>query len=84
MICESLCLPLQLRVSAHEIGRMRRRYATQSSPDPVGPDTWSPLPGTGKSRTITGKSGTSVWVRFALVHEELQSEWSTPVLVTLP
>jgi hypothetical protein len=54
------------------------------SPDPIGPSTWAVIPGTGKSRRLTGKSGTSVWVRFALVHGQLQSDWSNPVLVTFP
>ena len=72
------------RVSVHETGKTRRRYAAQSSPDPVGPGTWSPLPGAGKSRRLSGKSGTSVWVRFALMHGQEQSDWGTPVLVTLP
>jgi hypothetical protein len=60
------------------------RFVAQQSPDPIGPTTWSPLPGTGKSRTVTGVSGTKVWVRFARVRAQLQSDWSTPVLVTIP
>ena len=35
-------------------------------------------------RRLSGKSGTSVWVRFALMHGQLQSDWSAPVLVTFP
>jgi hypothetical protein len=56
----------------------------EMSPDPIGPSTWAVIPGTGKSRRLTGKSGTSVWVRFALVHGQIQSDWSNPVLVTFP
>ena len=74
----------KVRVAAHELGTTKRRYAAEMSPDPVGPNTWTVLPGNGKSRRLTGKSGTSVWVRFALVHGQLQSDWSTPVLVTFP
>lgn len=72
------------RVSVHETGDTHGRYVAESSPDPVGPTTRSPLPGTGKSRTLTGPSGTKVWVRFARVRGQMQSDWSTPVLVTLP
>jgi hypothetical protein len=73
-----------VKVAAHETGKIRRSYAAQSSPDPIGPGTWTALPGAGKSRRLTGKSGTSVWVRFALMHGQLQSDWSTAVLVTFP
>jgi hypothetical protein len=46
---------------------------------------YSPLGlGRGKTRTLTGASGTKIWVRFAMVRGELQSAWSTPVLVTIP
>jgi hypothetical protein len=72
------------KASVHETGGNHGRYAAQWSPDPIGPNTWSPLPGTGKSRTITGASGTKVWVRFARVRRELQSDWSTAVLCTIP
>jgi hypothetical protein len=60
------------------------RFVAQGSADPIGPATWYDLPGTGKSRTLTGASGTKIWVRFARVRGQLQSDWSTPVLVTLP
>jgi hypothetical protein len=72
------------KVAAHETGKTRRSYAAQSSPDPVGAGTWTPLPGAGKSRRLSGKSGTNVWVRFALMHGQEQSDWGVPVLVTLP
>jgi hypothetical protein len=75
----------ELTVSAHEAkSAPRGRYAAQWSPDPPGPATWLTLPGTGKSRTITGASGTKVWVRFARVRGQVQSDWCTPVLVTIP
>jgi hypothetical protein len=60
------------------------RFVAQGSPDPIGPTTWYDLPGTGKSRTLTGASGTKIWVRFARVRGQLQSDWSAPVLVILP
>jgi hypothetical protein len=73
----------KVRVSVHETGGKRGQYVAQSSPDPIG--TWSPLGvGLGKTRTVTGASGTKVWVRFAQVRAGAQSDWSTPVLVTLP
>ena len=47
--------------------------------------TWSPLGlGYGKTRTILGASGTKVCVRMATIRGELQSDWCTPVLVTIP
>jgi hypothetical protein len=72
------------KVSVHETGTTHGRYVAEWSPDPIGPTTWASLPGTGKSRTITGASGTKVWVRFARVRAQLQGGWSTPVLVTIP
>ena len=74
----------KVKVAAHEIGKTKRRYAAQSSPDPIAAASWVALPGAGKSRWIRGKSGTSVWVRFALMLGQQQSDWCTPVLVTLP
>jgi len=81
-------LPSKLRgqftASAREIGKARWRYAAECSPDPVAEDTWTTLPGYGKTRRVTSPSGTRVWVRFARVLGQVQSEWSTPVLVTTP
>jgi hypothetical protein len=70
--------------SVHETGKTRHRYVAQSSIDPYGPATWQLLPGTGKTRRLTGAPGTKVWVRFALVHRQQQSDWSAPVLVVIP
>jgi hypothetical protein len=67
-----------------ETGRTRQRYAAQWSPDPITPTSWEGLPGYGKSRKLSGKSGTSVWVRFALIRSGKQSEWSVPILITYP
>jgi hypothetical protein len=62
-----------------------RRYVAESTPDPVSPTSvWTSLAGNGKQRRITGPTGSKVWVRFAQVRSGLQSDWSTPVLVTLP
>jgi hypothetical protein len=73
------------RVSVHETAGTRGEYVAQSSPDPVGPTTWAQLGiGLGKSRWVTGLTGTKVWVRFARIRGQLQSDWSTPVLVTIP
>jgi hypothetical protein len=72
------------RVTVNEVGTTKGHYVAESSPDPFGPTTWSPLPGNGKQRTVTGPTGTKVWVRFARVRYGLQSDWSAPVLVTLP
>ena len=69
-------------VAVHETGTVRRRYAAEQSPDGI---TWSPLGvGRGKTRTLTGASGTKIWVRFATVRGSQQSEFCTAVLVTIP
>jgi hypothetical protein len=60
-------------------------FLAQVSTDPIGPTTWTSLPGTGKSRNLSGyASGTKLWVQFAQVRWGLQGPWSTPVLVTIP
>jgi hypothetical protein len=39
----------------------------------------------GKQRKLTGyATGTKLWVRFATVRWGMQSDWCTPVLVTIP
>jgi hypothetical protein len=75
--------PGRARVTVQEPAGVHGRYLAESSPDPVGPATWSLLPGNGKQRIVTGPSGTKVWVRFAQVRYGLMSDWSVPVLVTL-
>jgi hypothetical protein len=75
----------QAKVSAQETGTTRQQFVAESSPDPVGPATWTPLGvGHGKTRVVTGASGTKVWVRFAMVRGQLQSDWNTPTLITIP
>jgi hypothetical protein len=72
------------RVAVQGKGRLGR-FVAEVSTDPIGPATWSPLTGTGKERLLSGyASGTKVWVRFAAVRYGLQSDWCTPVLVTIP
>jgi hypothetical protein len=69
-------------VSVHESGPIHYRYAAEQSVDGV---TWTQLGvGRGKTRIVTGASGTQVWVRFATVRGQRQSDWCTPVLVTIP
>jgi hypothetical protein len=68
-------------VSVHETGE-RRQYVAEQSIDGI---HYTPLGvSRGKTRTVTGPSGTQVWVRFAMVRGPLQSDWSTPVIVTIP
>ena len=74
----------QFTASAREVGKTRWQYAAEWSPDPVGEDTWTILTGYGKTRKVTGPSGSKVWVRFARIGGQVQSDWSTPVLVTIP
>ncbi len=72
------------RVTVHETGT-RGCYAAEVSADPVTEASWSSLPGNGKQRKLSGyASGTKLWVRFAQVRYGLQSDWCTPVLVTIP
>jgi hypothetical protein len=69
-------------VSVHETGKTRRKYVAQESVDGI---TWTALGvGQGKTRVVTGASGAKIWVRFATVRGEVQSDWCTPVLVTIP
>jgi hypothetical protein len=66
-------------------GKIRGRFVAESSPDPIAtPAAWASLPGNGKERILTGATGTKLWVRFAQVRYGLQSDWSTPLLVTIP
>ena len=74
----------QFTASAREVGKIRWQYAAELSPDPVGESTWTTLTGYSKSRRVTGPSGSKVWVRFARMNGQVQSDWSTPVLVTIP
>jgi hypothetical protein len=69
-------------ISVQEPAGTQGRYYAEYSPDPMG--TWTRLPGTGKSRRLTGASGTKVWVRFARVRSQQESEWSEPQLVVIP
>jgi hypothetical protein len=70
------------RVSVHETGTTRHQYVAQQSVDGT---TWAALgTGLGKSRVVTGASGAKIWVRFAMVRTGMQSDWCTPVLVTIP
>lgn len=72
------------RVSVQGKGRLGN-FVAQVSPDPIGPSTWTSLPGNGKSRTLSGyASGTKLWVQFAQVRWGLQGPWSTPVMVIIP
>jgi hypothetical protein len=69
-------------ISVQELAGVHGRYYAESSPDPIG--TWTRLPGTGKSRRVTGVSGTKIWVRFARVRGQIESAWSEPQLVVIP
>ena len=61
------------------------QFAAQISTDPIGASTWTTLPGTGKTRQLSGyASGTKLWVQFATVRWGLQSAWCAPVMVLIP
>jgi hypothetical protein len=66
---------MQIEINVH-------RFVAPSSLDGI---NYLPLGVThGKTRAVTGPSGTKVWVRFARVRGGLQSAWSVPILVTIP
>lgn len=69
-------------ISVQEPAGTHGRYYAECSADPIG--TWTRLPGTGKSRRVTGASGARVWVRFARVRGQQESGWSEPQLVVIP
>ncbi len=71
-------------VTVHETpGAPHGNYVAEATGNPIG--IWSSLPGNGKQRKLSGyPSGTQLWVHFAQVRWGLQSDWSTPVLVTIP
>lgn len=58
------------------------RFAAEAASGPDGP--WASLPGTGRRRQLSGATGAQIWVRFATVRFGMQSDWCTPILVTLP
>lgn len=69
-------------VVVYETAGERFHYVAQESLNGV---TYTQLGlGLGKTRVVTGASGTKVWVRFAMVRSGLQSDWSVPILVTIP
>ena len=64
-------------------GKVRGHFVAEMASAPNGP--YSSLPGNGKERKLSGlASGTKLWVHFAQVRYGLQSDWSTPALVTIP
>jgi hypothetical protein len=66
-------------------GDLGRNWVVQVAPDDGGrPGAWSEVPGTAKTRIITGASGSRVWVRYAMVRGMEVSAWGTAVLVTIP
>jgi hypothetical protein len=73
------------RVAIAQPGKLPGILIAEVSIDPIGPATWSVMPGSGKQRKLSGyASGTKLWVRFAAVRYGQQSDWCTPVLVTIP
>jgi hypothetical protein len=64
--------------------KKRSVWVVQTSPEAIGPATWTEAHGDGNSRKIVGASGTGVWVRYAMLRDGQQSAWSTPVFVTFP
>ncbi len=73
------------RVTVQDSGVSRGSYIAEGTSDPISATSvWSLLPGNGKQRIVTGPTASKVWVRFAQVRYGLQSDWSMPVLVTLP
>jgi hypothetical protein len=70
-------------LSVDDLDADRRQFVAQQSLD--GGATWSQLGVShGKTRTVTGQSGTKVMVQFAMVRSGLVSAWSTAITVTIP
>jgi hypothetical protein len=70
-------------VSVDDLDADKREFAAQQSLDEG--VTWTQLGvGHGKTRVVTGPSGTMVWVRFAMVRWGVMSAWSAPIVVTIP
>ena len=72
----------QVTVTPHVPRTDHSKWAAQTATDPNG--VWTDVYGTGKSRIVTGKSGTLLWVRFARVRGSQTSAWGTAISVTLP
>jgi hypothetical protein len=72
----------RITVFVVETGTTHHQFAAEQSLDGV---TFTQLGVShGKTRVVTGPSGTKVWVRFAMVRGSLQSDWSIPIIVTIP
>lgn len=71
------------KVKPHGI-KVRCVWVVQMSHDATNPTTWEQVNGDGNSRRIAGTSGSSVWVRYAMLRGGQLSAWSVPVLVTIP
>ena len=70
-------------VSVGDLDADKRDFVAQQSLD--GGATWTQLGvGHGKTRVVTGPSGTKVMVRFAMVRSGLVSDWSLPITITIP
>jgi len=70
-------------VSVGDLDADKREFVAQQSLD--GGTTWSQLGvGHGKTRVVTGPSGTKVMVRFAMVRSGLISDWSVAITITIP
>jgi hypothetical protein len=69
-----------MMIHAKRVGRIST-YIAEISPDPIGPGSWQPIPGTGVRRTLTGyQSGAHYWVRFRAVSAKEESAWSEPAI----
>ncbi len=59
-------------------------YMIQVSPNPPTATSYEMVPGNGKTRVLTGASGTQLWVKAARIRGGVQSDFCTAVLVTIP
>jgi hypothetical protein len=74
----------KFKTSPHGFANRKLTWVVQMTSDPAGTGGWTDVYGSGNTRTITGASGSKVWVRYAMLRRGQQSAWSTPVLVTIP
>ncbi len=60
------------------------QYVIQVSPNPPTTTSYETVFGNGKTRVLTGASGTQLWVKAARIRSGVQSDFCTAVLVTIP
>jgi hypothetical protein len=71
-------------IAVQQPPRVHWQYVVMVSPNPSTATSWVLSVGTGKTRVLTGASGTQLWVKAARVLRGVQSDFCTEVLITIP